>query len=66
MMATVGWSVCGWVCVCVQLCLHTVDMQEHESGSNKPGVEMSRAGAKNAWMGKRADYCSTLWYSCYL
>lgn len=46
-----GVRVCGWVWVCVQLCLHTVDMQGHESGSNKPGVEMSRASAKNAWMG---------------
>lgn len=41
-------GVFAGVCVRVQLCLHTVDTQGHESGSKKPWVETSRPAAKNA------------------
>lgn len=35
------------VCVCVHYCLHTVDVQGHESGSNRQWAETARTGARN-------------------
>lgn len=37
--------VCGHVCL--RHCLHTVNVQGHESGTNKQWVEMAQTDAKN-------------------
>lgn len=41
--------VCVCVCghVCLRHCLHTVNVQGHESGTNKQWVEMAQTDAKN-------------------